>query len=601
MDEMPSQIMKWPLAMTTTAFHRYVWRIDEEASLSPDQSLDGRFWDVIWMFHAAVNGTVSCRRIDPCNLLFDFYCIVADPAPWSNERIDATARSGGRGYASKPSGLSYLCITFVICRVVSEPRRRTRSARLESRSMLAEFPRATNRSRPFSVIWYIWIYMIHKLFTLKSMQYCWILLLLLAANRLSAQTPATEWTFSEGSGNTAADSYGQGGDAILSKGIRWVPGPNGWAVSADGTSRSFVTLPAIDLRGTQAITVALWARRNYTTDGAGVLFEAGSDYENSNTGFAFFPDDPTCHGIRAALRGNEGTSANCYTQPSSGQWHHLAVVYDKSQTGGDAVSFYVDGVLQNPTWNLASVTNTNDFGKEPMYLFSRADSSLFSSGTVKDLQIYNRALQGGEVQQIYNGAQQLTLSPAINYIQGNYATPQTPQTTVNVKYKVAQTAGDLNIVVVGWNDSTATVSRVTDSRGNTYFRAVGPTIQSGIASQSIYYAKNIVSAGAGANTVTITFSTAAVAPDIRILEYSGADPSNPVDVTAASSGNSNSSNSGSATTTNASDLIFGANIVTTTNRRSRYRFHQAPAHLPDGDIAEDKSFPPPEATALRRR
>ena len=96
-----------------------------------------------------------------------------------------------------------------------------------------------------------------------------------------------------------------------------------------------------------------------------------------------------------------------------------------------------------------------------------------------------------------------------------------------------------------------------------YTLAVGPTIQSGLASQSIYYAKNIVAAAAGANTVTVTFSTAAVAPDIRILEYSGADPNNPVDVTAASSGNSASSSSGSATTTNATDLIFGANLVQT--------------------------------------
>jgi hypothetical protein len=97
MGEMRSQIMNWPLAMTTTAFHRYVWPIDEKASLPPDQSLEGRFWDVIWMFHAAVKGKVSARRIDPCNLLFDFYCIVADPSLWSNEKIDATARSGPEG------------------------------------------------------------------------------------------------------------------------------------------------------------------------------------------------------------------------------------------------------------------------------------------------------------------------------------------------------------------------------------------------------------------------------------------------------------------------------------------------------------------------
>ena len=39
MVEMRRQLMKWPLAMTATAFHRYVWPIDEEANLPPDQSL----------------------------------------------------------------------------------------------------------------------------------------------------------------------------------------------------------------------------------------------------------------------------------------------------------------------------------------------------------------------------------------------------------------------------------------------------------------------------------------------------------------------------------------------------------------------------------
>src|SRR5580700_277637 len=61
----------------------------------------------------------------------------------------------------------------------------------------------------------------------------------------------------------------------------------------------------------------------------------------------------------------------------------------------------------------------------------------------------------------------------ITYVQGNYAEPQTPQTTVNVTFTAAQLAGDLNVVVVGWFDSTAVVSSVTDSRGNTYARAVG--------------------------------------------------------------------------------------------------------------------------------
>ena len=182
----------------------------------------------------------------------------------------------------------------------------------------------------------------------------------------------------------------------------------------------------------------------------------------------------------------------------------------------------------------------------------------------------------------------LLAAPTISYVQGNYAAPQTPQTTVNVTFTAAQVSGDLNVVVVGWNDSTATVGSVRDSKGNVYTRAVGPTVVSGLLSQSIYYAKNIASAAAGSNLVTVTFSTAAAYPDIRILEYSGADPNNPVDVTAANSGNSTTSSSGSATTTNATDLVFGANIVATTTTGPGSGFTRRLLTSPDGDIAEDR-------------
>ena len=88
--------------------------------------------------------------------------------------------------------------------------------------------------------------------------------------------------------------------------------------------------------------------------------------------------------------------------------------------------------------------------------------------------------------------------------------------------------------------------------------------------------------------MTVKFSAAAAYPDIRILEYSGADPSNPVDVTAAGSGNSTSSNSGSATTTNATDLIFGANMVYTQTTGPGSGFTSRMITSPDSDIAEDK-------------
>ena len=64
--------------------------------------------------------------------------------------------------------------------------------------------------------------------------------------------------------------------------------------------------------------------------------------------------------------------------------------------------------------------------------------------------------------------------------------------------------GDLNVVIVGWNNATAHVGTVTNL-GNSYQLAVGPTVRTTVATQSIYYAKNIVAAAAGANSVRITF------------------------------------------------------------------------------------------------
>ena len=168
----------------------------------------------------------------------------------------------------------------------------------------------------------------------------------------------------------------------------------------------------------------------------------------------------------------------------------------------------------------------------------------------------------------------------IRFIQVASATPQTKTATVSVTYPGAQTSGDLNIVVVGWNDTVATVQSVKDSAGNTYSLAIGPTKGTELQ-QSIYYAANIVG---GSNTVTVTFKQSAADPDIRILEYRGVAA---LDAKAGASGSSTTANSGSATTTSANELIFGADMVATTTGAAGSGFTSR-IITPDGDIAEDK-------------
>jgi fibronectin type 3 domain-containing protein len=181
-----------------------------------------------------------------------------------------------------------------------------------------------------------------------------------------------------------------------------------------------------------------------------------------------------------------------------------------------------------------------------------------------------------------------TPSSTPGFVQVNGAVPQSSAvSTVSVTYTAAQSAGNLNVVVVGWNDTQAVVTSVRDTKGNVYARAIGPTLGSGL-SQSIYYAKNIAAAAAGANQVTVTFSPAAAYPDIRILEYSGIDPTNPLDTAAGGVGNSASSSSGAAVTSNASDLLVGANMVATLTSGAGSGYTRRMITSPDGDIVQDR-------------
>jgi hypothetical protein len=177
---------------------------------------------------------------------------------------------------------------------------------------------------------------------------------------------------------------------------------------------------------------------------------------------------------------------------------------------------------------------------------------------------------------------------SLAFVQVNSAVPQGQNMQIGVPFIASQTAGDLNVVVVGWNDATARISSVTDSMGNSYALAVGPTVQAGTATQTIYYAKNIVAAPAGGNTVTVMFNTGAYSPDVRIAEYSGVDPTNPVDVVAAAQGTGTLSSSGSVTTTNANDLLIGANLVQQGTTGPGAGYTSRVITNPDSDILEDE-------------
>ncbi|MBV9181153.1 MAG: Ig-like domain-containing protein, partial [Acidobacteria bacterium] len=183
--------------------------------------------------------------------------------------------------------------------------------------------------------------------------------------------------------------------------------------------------------------------------------------------------------------------------------------------------------------------------------------------------------------------------PGVHFIQGDYLASDTVPTVATVAFPIAQTAGNLNIVAVGWR-SSYNVS-VNDSANNTYVLAVGPTTFNAWT-QAIYYAKNI--SAAASNSVTVAFTRRGqaaitqIAADVRIAEYSGLNTTSPLDVVAAAGGTSTTADSGFATTTNQNDLLVGAGmgdgVIAGAGAHYTLRIIPINSDVDNSDILEDR-------------
>jgi hypothetical protein len=175
------------------------------------------------------------------------------------------------------------------------------------------------------------------------------------------------------------------------------------------------------------------------------------------------------------------------------------------------------------------------------------------SPMVEDVKVTNPDYQASTL----SGAYTYMVGSGIAFVQVAFRTSSSTS-SIAPQFPLPQRAGDLNIVVVGWNDATSTITSVTDSSGNSYALAA-PLVTGTNLRQAIYYAKNI--AAVHANTVTVNFNQLAKLVDVRILEYAGLDTVNPLDASNGSSGTGLTATSGPFTTTAANDLVLGADTA----------------------------------------
>jgi hypothetical protein len=184
--------------------------------------------------------------------------------------------------------------------------------------------------------------------------------------------------------------------------------------------------------------------------------------------------------------------------------------------------------------------------------------------------------------------------PRPAFIQQNSATPQSPQTQVSVPYPGPQKAGNANIIAIGWNDDTSSISGISDSAGNNYQVALA-TFHSNGLSQAIYYCSNI---RAGSNTVSVTFNQAAAYVDLRVTEYSGLAHTNTFDVGASAADSSAIANCGPVNVGSSNELLFAAGMTATTFTGPGAGFAQRILTTPDGDLAADQVATAPGAYSV---
>ena len=192
------------------------------------------------------------------------------------------------------------------------------------------------------------------------------------------------WQFDEGSGTTAFDSSGNGNDASFAGAPQWVgDGRFGKALQFDGVA-DYVAAPdseSLDINGDK-LTLAAWM--NGTSWATSHVVRKIAD---TGTGSVYMLR-VQANVLRAIMSTSAGElSVEGVTQPSTGEWIHVALVYD-----GAEVRVYVNGAVDGRGDIAGPVVESNNEVR-----IGRGEPAGYFNGMIDDVRIYNRALTDDEI------------------------------------------------------------------------------------------------------------------------------------------------------------------------------------------------------------
>jgi hypothetical protein len=196
------------------------------------------------------------------------------------------------------------------------------------------------------------------------------------------------WKLNQTSGATATDSSGVASNGAVTGTANWSTDCGAMkAFDFDG-STNYITIPdSIYLRPTSALTIAAWVKGDAWGSGS----SCNAILRKGDTSPSNYQLDISDGRVELLLDGTEPNGHRGNTVLTTGQWHHVAAVWD-----GATVRIFVDGVLDNtpPARSGTIATDTRN-----PFIGGHSSGDRFD-GMIRDVRLYNRALYDVEVKRL---------------------------------------------------------------------------------------------------------------------------------------------------------------------------------------------------------
>jgi len=185
-------------------------------------------------------------------------------------------------------------------------------------------------------------------------------------------------------------------------GAQWTAGHNGSALGFDG-SNDF--LQATHLDGiTTAFTATAWVQLGQQNNENTIIQQISGTIEShagANSGWALGTSSGTTKAFNYTITdGNNNFLQETFANGSlDGNWHHLALTWD-----GATGTAYIDAqIARTDAQTIGSLTNNQD-----LLIATVTPKNRFTSGTLDEIRVYNRALTETEIRNIYLSNQPIT-------------------------------------------------------------------------------------------------------------------------------------------------------------------------------------------------